>query len=357
MTSRERVLAAIHHRMPDRTPRNFWAEPPTWNRLLDHVGHRDQERLLCDLGIDIRRLQAGEPPEREVGDGLFQNFWGERYIYKTTDWGPMREDVTGALADAKSLSDLEAFPWPTPDLFDYSGLAEQCRRVDCAGGTWNDYALLYGFADIWERPALVRGLENMFLDMCERPDWVHFLARKFTDFYKEDYIRAAEITNGRIDLFLLISDLGCQRGPLMSLTMFREFLAPYIKEMCDCIHALGAKVLFHSCGSIRPFIPDLIALGVDVLDPIQPVAGMSPESLKAEFGDKLAFHGGIDMQRLLPFGTPDEVRAGARHYCETLGRCHQRNNTGGYILAPAHLFQPDIPPENILAVYEIGDLL
>ena len=346
MTSRERVLAAINHTTPDRTPRNFWAEPPTWNRLFDYLGHNDKERVLCELGIDIRQLQVGEPSEREVAGGVFQNFWGERYVYRNTDWGPMREDVQGALADAKSLDDLEAFPWPTPDMFDYSGLAEQCRR-------WDDYALLYGFADVWERPALVRGLENMFVDMCERPDWVHFLARKFTDFYKDDYTRAAAASSGRIDLFLLISDLGCQRGPLMSLKMFREFIAPYIREMCDCIHALGAKVLFHSCGSIRPFIPELIALGVDVLDPIQPVGGMQPETLKAEFGDRLCFHGGIDMQRLLPFGTPDEVRAGVRHYCETLGMCHQRNNTcGGYILAPAHLFQPDIPPENILAVYD-----
>jgi uroporphyrinogen decarboxylase len=339
MTPRERILAAMNRQSPDRTPRNFWAEPATWNRMFEHVGHSDRERLLCDLKIDIRKLEVGEPSPLEVGDGVFQNYWGERFIYQTTPWGPMREDVTGALADAKSPVDLEAFPWPTTDIFDYSRLAEQCRR-------WDDYALLYGFADIWERPALVRGLENMFLDMCERPDWVHFLARKFTDFYKTDYTRAAEATGGRIDLFLLISDLGCQRGPLISLKMFREFIAPYIREMCDCIHSLGAKVLYHSCGSIRPFIPDLIELGVDVLDPIQPVAGMMPESLKAEFGDRLCFHGGIDMQRLLPFGTPDEVRATVRHYCETLG------DGGGYILAPAHLFQPDIPPENILAVYD-----
>jgi len=350
MTPRERVLAAMNRQAPDRTPRNFWAEPATWNRLFEYVGHHDRERLLCDLKIDIRQLQADEPlpqpvppAQQHIGDGVFQNFWGERFIDQTTPWGPMREDVAGALADAKSFSDLEAFPWPTPDMFDYSVLAEQCR-------CWGDYALLYGFADIWERPALVRGLENMFLDMCERPEWVHFLARKFTDFYMEDYARAAEMTNGRIDMFLLISDLGCQRGPLISLKMFREFIAPYIKEMCDCIHSLGAKVLYHSCGSIRPFIPDLIELGVDVLDPIQPVAGMSPESLKAEFGDQLCFHGGIDMQRLLPFGTPDEVRTTARHYCETLGSKTPEGG-GGYILAPAHLFQPDIPPENILAVY------
>ncbi|MCL2347357.1 MAG: hypothetical protein FWC50_03750 [Planctomycetaceae bacterium] len=339
MTPRERTLAAIDRKAPDRTPRNFWAEPATWNRLFRYVGHSDREHLLRDLAIDIRKPEVLEPPERDIGNGVFQNYWGERYLYRPTGWGPIREDVAGALADAKNLAGLESFPWPTPDMFDYSGLARQCHQ-------WEDYALLYGFADVWERPALVRGLENMFLDMCERPDWVHFLTRKFTDFYKEDYTRAAEITNGRIDLFLLISDLGCQRGPLISLKMFREFVAPYIREMCDCIHALGAKVMFHSCGSIRPFISDLIELGVDLLDPIQPVTGMEPETLKAEFGDRLAFHGGIDMQRLLPFGTPDEVRHTARKYCETLGA------GGGYILAPAHLFQPDIPPENILAVYK-----
>lgn len=339
MTPRERVLRALEHRQPDRTPRDFWAEPPTWNRLLAHVGHDDRDRLLDDLGIDVRHLEVPGPAEHAIGDGLFQNFWGERYVYRKTPWGPMREDARGALSDAQSLADLQAFPWPTPDAFDYTSLAAQCHR-------WNDYALLYGFADIWQRPALVRGWEGMFVDMVERPEWVHFLGRTFTDFYKEDYTRAAEATAGRIDLYLLISDLGSQNGPLISLTMFRQFVAPYIQEMVDCIHGLGGKVLYHSCGGIRPFIPELIRLGVDLLDPIQPIGPeMSPERLKADFGNQLCFHGGIDMQHLLPHGTPQEVRAEVRRYCDTLGR------DGGYILGPAHLFQPDVPPENILAVY------
>jgi len=339
INSRERILTALRHESPDRVPRNFWAEPPTWNRLFAHVGHRESERILDELKIDLRSLQVNGPPEREVADGLFRNFWGEQYIYRQTEWGPMREDVKGALFDAKTLGDLEAFDWPSPDQFDYSGLPEQVRRLD-------DYALLYGFADIWERPALVRGLENMFIDMCERPDWVHFLGRKFTDFYREDYTRAAEMTGGRIDLFLLISDLGSQKGPLISRKMFQQFVVPYIREMCDLIHSFGAKVLYHSCGDMRYFIPDLIELGVDVLDPIQPIGSMKPEELKAEYGERLCFHGGIDVQKILPFGTPQEVRTEARRYCEILG------NGGGYILSPAHLFQPDIPPENIFAVYE-----
>jgi len=340
MLPRERVLAAMARESPDRTPRDFWAEPPTLHRLFQHLGHRDEERLLTGLSIDLRHLNAVTPPDRDVGDGVYQNFWGERFVYRPTPWGPMREDVKGALAGATSFAELEAFPWPSVDDFDYSALREQCRRHE-------RYALVYGFADVWQRPALVRGWEGMFLDMIERPDWVHFLCRKFTDFYLEEYTCAAETNHGRIDLFLLISDLGSQKGPLISPAMFREFVAPYLREMIERIHDLGAGVMFHSCGAIRPFIPDLIALGVDVLDPIQPTGEeMSPERLKADFGDQLCFHGGIDMQHLLPHGSPQQIKAEVRRYCETLG------HNGGYILAPAHFFQPDVPPENILAVYE-----
>lgn len=339
MTPRERVLTALAHREPDRTPCDFWAEPPTWNRLLAHVGHTDKDRLLDDLGVDVRHLEAPAPPELPIGNGVMQNFWGERFVFQQTAWGPMREDIKGALATASSLADLEAFPWPNPDCIDRSTLRAQCKRCD-------HYALLYGFADVWQRPALVRGWEEFFLDMFEHPDWVHFLCRKFTDFYLEDYTRAAELTGGRIDLYLLISDLASQRGPLISTDMFEKLVAPYLDEMTVRIHSLGGRVLFHSCGAVAAFIPNLIQLGVDVLDPIQPaVPQMRPESLKSAFGDRLCFHGGIDMQHLLPHGTVSQVAAESRRYCEVLGR------GGGYILGPAHLFQPDVPPENILAMY------
>lgn len=340
MTPRERVLSALAHQQPDRTPRDFWAEPPALNRLFQHLGYTDSDRLLDELGVDIAHLEAPTAPERPLGDGVFQNFWGERFVYQPTPWGPMREDVAGALAGAVEFALLESFTWPSPDCIDHSQLREQCRRHE-------HRALLYGFADVWQRPALVRGWEGMFLDMVERPDWVHFLCRKFTDFYREDYTRAAEITNGRIDLYLLISDLGSQRGPLISLPMFEQFVAPYLKEMINHIHALRGRVMFHSCGAIGPFIPRLIELGVDVLDPIQPVGpAMQPEALQAAFGGRLSFHGGIDMQHLLPHGTPAQVAVEVRRYCEVLGA------GGGYILSPAHLFQPDVPPENILAMYE-----
>ncbi len=339
MSSRERVLAAIAREEPDRTPRDFWAEPAALNRLFAHVGHSDEERLLTDLGIDIRRLNAAEPPPTDLGNGVLQNMWGERFVMRQTEWGPVREDMPGALTHAEALDDIERFAWPSPDSLGYSGLADLCVRA-------GDHAVLYGFADVWQRPALVRGWERLFEDMVERPEWAHALCRRFTDFYLEDYTRAQEVCRGRIDIFLLISDLGSQRGPLISIGMFRTFVAPYLREMIERIHRLGARVMYHSCGMIRGFIPDLIEMGVDLLDPIQPVSPeMSPERLKADFGDRLAFHGGIDTQTLLPFGAPSEVAAEAHRYCEALG------SGGGYILAPSHLFQPDVPPANILATY------
>lgn len=125
--------------------------------------------------------------------------------------------------------------WPKPEVIDRSGLPGKCRR-------YSEHALLYGFADVFQRPALVRGWEDFFLDLVERPEWVHFLCRTFTEFYLEDYTRAAELTGGRIDLYLLISDLGSQRGPLISTAMFREFAEPYLKQMIDLDgpHPLGS---------------------------------------------------------------------------------------------------------------------
>ena len=180
MTPRERVLLAVARQQPDRTPRDFWAEPPTWNRLLSYMGHDSRERVLEELGIDVRHLDAIPPAEQEVRAGVFRNMWGEQYIYRQTRWGPMREDTKGALAGAQSLADLEAFAWPSVDDLDYSSLAKLSQQYE-------EYALLYGSADVWQRPALVRGWEEMFLDMVERPEWAHYLCERFCEFYLEDY--------------------------------------------------------------------------------------------------------------------------------------------------------------------------
>ena len=181
MSSRERVLAAIARQAPDRTPRDFWVEAATWNRLFAACRPRRQrQRLLNDLGIDIRHLEIRDPPKHPAAAASSRTSGASATSGGTTPWGPVRDDGPGALAGATTLDQLESFDWPTPRLFDYSGLMDQCRRLD-------SYALLYGFADVWQRPALVRGWENMFFDMMDRPEWAHFLCRKFADFYCEDY--------------------------------------------------------------------------------------------------------------------------------------------------------------------------
>jgi uroporphyrinogen decarboxylase len=338
MTGRERLLCALSHKPPDKPPSDFWAEDTAKERLFTCLGHRDLERFLDDMDVDIRETNAASPPDISLGGGVFQNYWGERFVYRQTPYGSMRDDQPGALFRAQSLKEIQAFPWPRNDQFNYSGLKERCRDIRAKG-----CAVRYGFADIWQRPMLVRGMENAMADLYEHPEWIHWLSRLFTDFYLEDYRRAWEAGEGMIDIFVVLSDLGSQRGPLISLDMFQTFVYPYLKEMADLAHSFGAALFFHSCGDISAFIPDIIRAGVDILNPLQPVNGnMQPEALAAYKG-RICFHGGMDVQKLLPGANAASIRDQALRYTRALGP--------GYILAPTHLFQPDIPPENIIAVY------
>ena len=342
MTGIERVTAAINKERTDRPPFDFHAEDTTLNRLFAYLGHRDLERFLDEMKVDIRGFRAGEPANKSLENGVFENMWGERFIYRETEWGKEREDTHGALYGAESLEEIMSFSWPDNDMMDYGGLREQCLEARD-----KKLAIRYGFADIWQRPALVRGLENHLADMLINPEWVHYLSRKFTDFYVEEYKRAWEASGGNIDIFYVISDVGAQKGPLISRDMFDEFIAPYLLEITEMIHELGALAMYHSCGDIARFIPSIIGAGVDILDPIQPIGKeMAPESLKM-FSDKICFHGGIDVQRLIPYGTPEEIRREVRRYADTFGT--------GYIACPAHLFQPDTPAENIIAFYKAFD--
>ena len=339
MNSKERVISAIKHKDVDRVPFDFWAENATLERIYQKVGHKDIQKLLKGFRVDIRHIDAIMPEEKNFGN-FFQNFWGERYIYKQTQYGPVREDLPGALYTADNIEDIKNFNWPTTDLFDYSNIKTLCQMN-------KEYAILYGFADIWQRPSLIRGMENALRDLILNPDWVHLLARRFTDFYKEDYAKAQKASGGKIDIFLIISDLGGQDAPIISIDMFDDFIAPYLKELTDHIHNLGAYAMFHSCGMIFPFIERFIEIGIDILDPIQPVSEeMKPENLAKYFKNRICFHGGINIQNLLPYGTPEEIQNEVKHYTKILGQ------KGGYICCSSHLLQPDIPPENIFALYK-----
>lgn len=320
---------------------DYWAEPCVTERLLSDLGLPERDALLDRFAVDVRALSAIEPPLRDLPGGMRENFWGERWqkvrVLGTDEWF----HVTGALAEAETIEDLERYAWPTPDLFDYSPLKEQLQK-------YKGYALRYGFGDNFERPSLVRGKEQFYCDLALRPDMAHFIIDKFTEFYCEDLTRALEATNGQIDMVLLLADLGTQQGLMFSKEMLNTFFAPYAAKLFAIARQAGVKSMLHSCGSIRDYIPELIDAGVEILNPIQVRArGMVPSELKREFGKRLCFHGGVDIQRTLPRGTPGEVREEVRTRVGELG------HDGGYIVCSTHNLQNDAPTENILAMYDV----
>ncbi len=342
MTPRERVLAAVDRRMADRTPADYKAEPEVNRAMMETLGLADYEALLRRLEVDVRRLEPRYvgPPYRTFEDGVFEDYWGIRSKHLKAAHGSYDMHTWTPLWDARSASDLAAHAWPTPDIFDYGVMRDQCARAE-------GFAVMYEGADLFTRPCILRNMENVLVDMIEQPEMAHFLFEKFTAFYVEDITRALEATRGGFDIYCEWSDYGTQRALLISVPMFRELIAPYLKRLVDVCHASGVKFMAHSCGAIRPIIPELVALGVDVLDPIQvTAAGMDPAGLKRDFGGSLAFHGGVSTQTTLPFGTPDEVREAVRARVATLGA------GGGYILAATHDISADTPPENILAMYD-----
>ena len=339
MNKKERITAAIACKPTDRTCYNFRAEKETLEKMYRSLGFRDYDKLLDMLDVDILFVNADFQPDKDMG-GFYQNMWGERYVFRQTEYGPVREDMAGALAGAETLSEVEAFPWPVNDDIDYSNLGAKIDRHP-------DMVVQYGHADVWQRPGLVRGMENFMLDLVCNPDICHFLSAMFTDFYIEEYRRAQEAAGGRITIFNLYSDIGSQRAPLISRETLHEFVLPYIRRFAEFVHgSLNGKLFFHTCGMIYPYIGDLIDAGVDILDPMQPCAPqMQPENLAKEFGGKICFHGGIDVQGLMVHGSPQDVRDTVKRYADCF-------KGGGYICSASHFLQADAPVENILALYE-----
>jgi uroporphyrinogen decarboxylase len=204
-------------------------------------------------------------------------------------------------------------------------------------------------ASVLQHPMLLCGMDKILTDMALNPELSCSVFDKFTNFYVDYYDRMLTKANGHIDLFRIGDDIGTQRGLLISPTMFRQFIAPRLKLLVDLAHSHDTKVMFHSCGSITEFIDDLIEIGVDILDPIQvSAANMDPAQIKEQYGSRICLHGSIDTQYVLPQGSPEEVAHNVVKMIDALGP------GGGFILAPCHVLQTDVPTENVRAMYETG---
>lgn len=344
MTPRERVLTALAHRAPDRAPCGYIGTPEIDAHLKKHFNTDSLDVVLENLGVDLRVIDAPYigPALRTWPDGRFENMWGHIRKPVRNEAGSYDEAVEHPYAAFETVEDVRKFRWPKTEWFDYSRLASDCQK-------YGAYAIVFGSPgnmDVINGTGFGRGVERTILDIgLEDPVGLACMEMRFETCYErtETALRTA---GGRIDILWIGDDYGTQKGLLMSPAAWRKLFFPKLKAMCDLGHKYGARVMLHSCGSTRRIWPQLIEAGVDIYETVQPeAADMDPASLKAEFGDRIAFHGTVSTQKTLPFGTIEDVTREVRERVRTVGR------DGGLIVAPAHNFQPDTPVENILALY------
>lgn len=347
MTHRQRVLAALAHTQPDRVPVNYYATGELEEKIMARLGVTTGDDLLDRLGVDLRYVRppfTGRPLRR-WDDGRFEDFWGT--VYKPVEYATGVYDEADVMpyADVVTLDDVDAGPGPDPDDFDYSVVDEIIARFP-------DHALVAGnpgVPDMINGVGRMRGVERVIMDIGSEDPVGMAVMEKRCRFFFAHMERILDAAKGRIDILALGDDYGTQRGLLMSPASWRKIFAPQLKRFLDLGHAYGCKTMLHCCGSSRLIIDDLLELGLDCLETVQPeAADMAPGDLKATYGDRLSFCGTVSVQHTLPHGTRDDVVAEVRHRIDVVGA------DGGLILAPAHAMQPDTPVENALAIYEMA---
>jgi uroporphyrinogen decarboxylase len=347
MTSKQRVLDAIDHKRTDRVPLDLWATKEVFDKLCAHFRTDRADDVMEELGIDIRRIEPKYiGPQLEASlEGKIKDIWGVTRRRIEYSGGNYLEVEHYPLEGEIGISDIESYPWPDPDHYDYSVIPRLCEK-------YGDYAILnvgnrLNRTSVLKAAMYLRGMQQLMIDMALNPPLVEALLEKIADYYLAHNERIFKAGEGLIDIFMMGDDFGTQKGLLVSPEMFRKFFAPKLKEFAAQAKTYSLKVMLHSCGSVRELIPDIIEIGVDILNPIQTSAkGMIPEELKEEFGDRICFHGGIDVQHTLPFGTTEDVEQEVKDRIRVLGK------DGGYILASTHNIQPDTPIENVLKMYE-----
>lgn len=341
MTSLERWQSVLTRRKPDRVPMDYWATEEATRKLMDHLKCSDTQQVFERLHIDAlvtvspRYVGPPIPEDRDV--------FGLRFETVNYGNGSYRECVEHPLSGFSSVEEIERqYRWPNPDWYDYSVIPSQIENMQTrpVRGGGSEPFLLY---------QRLRGQEQAMMDLLLNPEIVRHCLKKLFDLAYENTRRIYEVIPGRVLITYVAEDMGSQENLMFSPVQIREFLIPGMKRMIDLAHSAGAFVFHHNDGAIRSIIPNMIEAGIDMLNPIQwRCKGMERERLKIDFGDRLIFHGGVDNQQTLPFGSVSDVQNEVADNLRILGR------DGGYILAPCHNIQTVSPPENIVALYETG---
>ncbi len=341
MTPRERWLAVLNRQKPYRVPMDYWTTDEAARKLMQHLGSHTRRQALDKLHVDF--VVTVSPRYRGPRLRPFTDVYGCKYRDVDYGTGVYRELVHSPLAIYRSVEEIERnYTWPNPDWWDYSEIPDQVRGKE-------KYPVRGGGSEPFLTYKSLRGGEQAFIDLIENPEIVHYCLEKMFNLAYENTRRIYEAIPGRVMITYVAEDMGAQTDLMFSPRQIREFLLPGMKRIIDLAHQAGAYVFHHNDGNCSRILPDMIALGIDVLNPVQwRCPGMEREKLKREFGDRLIFHGAMDNQYTLPFGTPDEVRQEVRDNLAILGA------GGGYILAPCHNIQAVSPPENIVAMYQTG---
>jgi uroporphyrinogen decarboxylase len=331
-----------------------------YDRLKAHLGLRTEtrsfwralqyavldEEVMARCHSDGRPLIPGPAPStlsRDIAPDRFADAWG--ITWQLQPGNHYYDIAEHPLRDA-TVDDVDRYPWPDwahPSRF--ADLREKARAIHGAGLA---VVALSGISP-FELSYMLRGMDQWFLDLGSDHDFVHALMRELTDLMRSAVEQLLAEAGEYIDVIITGDDLGSQKAPLLSTAMYRQLIKPYHAELFRAIKARSqAKIFYHSDGNVRPLLNDLIEIGIDLLNPVQVSAADMGDTarLKRDFGNRLAFCGAIDSQSVLPRGTPEEVRREVRRRIKDLAP------GGGYILAPVHCIQPDVPPENLCALFE-----
>jgi len=370
MNRREAFTATVNHREPERVLVDYGKHIGSFHRLVydrlrAHLGLNLPEQpiildrmaqnivlpeMLCQrLGLDFRWIVPRWVGMRDAMiDGVrgYVDMW--HTPHKWTDVGNYYAIHAHPLGkDDLTIADIETFDWPNPNNpAMFAGLRDQAKQ-------WHDDTQYVVGGDgikvgILQTSSQLRGYDKLFTDFALNPDLAHALLSRLSATINEMYFHYMRAVGENIQVVVITDDQGTQNSLMISPKMFRTFIKPYLKSQIETIkNTANVKVLMHCDGAIAPIIPDLIEIGVDILNPIQTVVNglEDTRALKEKFGGQICFHGAIDVQQFLPNAKVEEVRAEVKRRIADLG------TNGGFILAPCHNINVDIPPENVVALF------
>lgn len=368
MNHRDRVYAAIEHMEPDRVPLDLgsWVtgiHRIAYDRLKRYLGVKTktsiidmvqqlalmEEPILKRLDIDTRHVYPGVfgGAVKEFPDGSYLDAWGVKrvpagYYYDMP--------ANGHPLKGLSSGEIDEYPWPDPSEEADKVIGKLEKETKHLHEKTDYSVVLDTVAFFFEMSWYMRSFEGFFVDLKRRPEMACRIMDKIVDFQVGFHGEVLDAVGDYVDVATMGDDLAMQDGPLMSKETYRRCVKPRQKRIVDLFKrkAGGAKIFYHGCGSARDHYHDLAEIGVDIVNPVQVSARDmgDTEELKAEYGDELCFWGAVDTQRVLPFGSPRDVEE------EVKRRIRDLAPGGGYVLCAVHNIQPDVPPENIVMMYE-----